>query len=197
MTEKEKRDFLRDLLELRNNMKRIKKKKVLSEKDLDVRIKNRLLYKLHMKIEKFQEGGVLPQIDIPEVMHTEEHGDLVFRIDHENGGIRILKRIYLNIMDFKKLATKAKNILDNDEDAIIETDIEGGRLLICRYSLGGDNDDYRVTLEKQIEYETEDGYTDEECEQILDDASDLDSITAIVSSYLEEGGREESILNAT
>ena len=94
MTEKEKRDFLRDLLELRNNMKRIKKKKVLSEKDLDVRIKNRLLDKLHMKIEKFQEGGVLPQIDIPEVMHTEEHGDLVFRIDHENGGIRILKRIY-------------------------------------------------------------------------------------------------------
>ena len=50
MTEKEKRDFLRDLLELRNNMKRIKKKKVLSEKDLDVRIKNRLLDKLHMKI---------------------------------------------------------------------------------------------------------------------------------------------------
>ena len=97
-------------------------------------------------------------------------------------------------MDLKELATKAKNILDNDEDAIIETDIEGGRLLICRYSLGGDNDDYRVTLEKQIEYETEDGYTDEECEQILDDASDLDSITAIVSSYLEEGGREESIL---
>ena len=37
---------------------------------------------------------MLPQIDIPEVMHTEEHGDLVFRIDHENGGIRILKRIY-------------------------------------------------------------------------------------------------------
>ena len=54
MTEKEKRDFIRDLLELRNNMKRIKKKKVLSEKDLDVRIKNRLLDKLHMKIEKFQ-----------------------------------------------------------------------------------------------------------------------------------------------
>ena len=96
-------------------------------------------------------------------------------------------------MDLKELGIKAKNLFDNDEDAIIETDIEGGRLIICRYSFGGDEDDYRVSLEKQIEYETEDGYTDEECEQITEDASDLDSITAIVSSYLEEGGTEESI----
>ena len=49
------------------------------------------------------------------------------------------------------------------------------------------------SLEKQIEYETEDGETDEECEQITEDGSDLDSITGIVGYYLEEGGTEESI----
>ena len=96
MTKKEKKDFLRDLLELQDNMKSIKKKKSKnkSENELDMRIKNRLLDKLHIKIKRFQDSNVLPQIDIPEVMHTEEHGDLVFRIDHENGKIRILKRIY-------------------------------------------------------------------------------------------------------
>ena len=96
MTKKEKMDFLRDLLELQDNMKSIKKKKSKnkSENELDMRIKNRLLDKLHIKINRFQDSNVLPQIDIPEVMHTEEHGDLVFRIDHENGKIRILKRIY-------------------------------------------------------------------------------------------------------
>ena len=96
MTKKEKMDFLRDLLELQDNMKSIKKKKSKnkSKNELDMRIKNRLLDKLHIKIKRFQDSNVLPQIDIPEVMHTEEHGDLVFRIDHENGGIRILRRIY-------------------------------------------------------------------------------------------------------
>ncbi len=33
-------------------------------------------------------------IDIPETMHTREHGELVFRIDKENDTIRILRRIY-------------------------------------------------------------------------------------------------------
>ena len=35
--------------------------------------------------------------------------------------------------------------------------------------------------------------TDEECEQITEDGSDLDSITRIVEYYLEEGGTEENI----
>ncbi len=64
-------------------------------------------------------------------------------------------------------------------------------MLICR--TGVDKEDYRVSLEKQIEYEDEDGNTDEECEQITEDGSDLDSITGIVGYYLEEGGTEESI----
>ena len=50
-----------------------------------------------------------------------------------------------------------------------------------------------VSLEKQIEYEDEDGNTDEECEQITEDGSDLDSITRIVEYYLEEGATEENI----
>ena len=52
-------------------------------------------------------------------------------------------------MDLAKLSIKAKDLLDNDPDAIFETDIEEGRLLICR--TGIDKDDYRVSLEKQIE----------------------------------------------
>ena len=94
-------------------------------------------------------------------------------------------------MDLEKLGNKAKKLLDNDPDAIFETGIEGGRLLICR--TGVDEDDYRVSLEKQIEYEDEDGNIDEECEQITEDGSDLDSIIGIVEYYLEEGGTEESI----
>lgn len=94
-------------------------------------------------------------------------------------------------MDLEKLGIKAKSLLDNDPDAIFETDIEEGRLLICRN--GVDNDDYRVSLEKQIEYEDENGNAEEECEQITEDGSDLDSITGIVGYYLEEGGTEESI----
>ena len=51
----------------------------------------------------------------------------------------------------------------------------------------------RRFLEKQIESETEWGEKDEECELIIDDCSDLDSITGIVKYYLEEGDTEESI----
>ena len=94
-------------------------------------------------------------------------------------------------MDLEKLAIKAKNLLDNDPDAIFETDIEEGRLLICR--TGVDKDDYRVSLEKQIEYEDEDGNPDEECEQITESGSELDDIIGIVRDYLEEGGTEDSI----
>lgn len=36
---------------------------------------------LHSKITQLQDNGLLPYIEIPHVMHTEEHGDLVFRID--------------------------------------------------------------------------------------------------------------------
>ena len=94
-------------------------------------------------------------------------------------------------MDLAKLSIKAKNLLDNDPDAIFETDIKEGRLLICR--TGIDKDDYRVSLEKQIEIEDEDGNFDEECEEISESGSSLEEIEEIIEYYLEEGGKEESI----
>ena len=38
--------------------------------------------------------NALPYIDIPLVKHTEEWGDLVFRIDKKEGTIRIFQRVY-------------------------------------------------------------------------------------------------------
>ena len=49
---------------------------------------------LYSKIVELQDNGLLPFIEIPHVLHTQEHGDLVFRIDKRKGGIRIMKRIY-------------------------------------------------------------------------------------------------------
>ncbi len=94
MNKKEKKEFLRELLELQDTMKHHKKRKNHIERELDVRIKNRTLDKMQLKIKQYSDAGVLPYIDIPEVMHTEDHGDLVFRIDKEQGTIRILRRIY-------------------------------------------------------------------------------------------------------
>ncbi len=54
-------------------------------------------------------------------------------------------------------------------------------------------DDYRVSLEKQIEIEDEDGNFDEECEEISESGSSLEEIEEIIEYYLEEGGTEESI----
>ena len=79
----ERREFLKQLHKFRNEMKRD-----------SVKIKNRTFEKQHLIIKSKQDNGMLPYIEIPEVMHTKEHGDLVFRIDKENGTIRILKRMY-------------------------------------------------------------------------------------------------------
>ena len=89
-------------------------------------------------------------------------------------------------MDFSAAAKKVKTAFDEDPDLIIETDIENGRLIICR--TGVDDDEYRLSLEKQIEVEDEDGNEDEECEQLLEDGSDLRCVESIVQAYLDEGG---------
>jgi len=103
MTENEKRDFLRDLLEFRSHIRNsrkatqdkiFKKKKIPPKKEIDIRIKQRLLDKLHQKVRVLDRGDVLPFIDIPETMHTKEHGELVFRIDKDKGTIRVLRRVY-------------------------------------------------------------------------------------------------------
>ena len=79
----ERMHFLRNLARLRN--------KTNNE---NVKVKNRKFEKQYLHIKKLQDRDQLPFIDIPEVMHTQEHGDLVFRIDKENGTIKILKRVY-------------------------------------------------------------------------------------------------------
>ena len=103
MTEDEKREFLRELLEFRDHImksrnqskkKILKDKKVPPKKEVDIRIKQRLLDKLHHKVKILDRGEVLPFIDIPETMQTKEHGELVFRIDKDKGTIRVLRRVY-------------------------------------------------------------------------------------------------------
>ena len=94
--------------------------------------------------------------------------------------------------DLGKLAEKAKEQLDNDPDLIIETQIEEDvRLLICR--TGYDPNDYRVSLERQIETEDSDGNFDEECEQVTESDSGPTGIYEIIEAYIEEGGDPESI----
>jgi len=97
MTEDEKREFLKELLEFRNHIRNSRnqtKKKNLTNKEVDTRIRQRLLDKLHHKVKILDRGDVLPFIDIPETMHTREHGELVFRIDKDKGTIRVLRRVY-------------------------------------------------------------------------------------------------------
>ena len=80
---KERLEFLRKMHRLRNEVK-----------GENVKIRNRRFEKLYFHVKKLQDKNQLPFIKIPEVIHSKEHGDLVFRIDKKNGTIRILQRIY-------------------------------------------------------------------------------------------------------
>ena len=80
---KERLEFLRKMHRLRNEVK-----------GENVKIQNRRFEKLYLHVKKLQNNNKLPFIDIPVVKHTEEWGDLVFRIDKENETIRILQRVY-------------------------------------------------------------------------------------------------------
>ena len=80
---KERLEFLRKMHKLRNEIK-----------GENVKIQNRRFEKLYLHVKKLQNNNQLPFIDIPVVKHTEEWGDLVFRIDKENETIRILQRVY-------------------------------------------------------------------------------------------------------
>ena len=96
-------------------------------------------------------------------------------------------------MNLEELAKTLKTSLDEDPDLIIETSLEEGkRLIICRTGL--DSDEYRVSLERQIEILDDDGEPyDEECEPILETDSELTSIASILQTYLDEGGDIEEI----
>ena len=80
---KERLEFLRKMHKLRNEIK-----------GENVKIQHRRFEKLYLHVKKLQNNNKLPFIDIPVVKHTEEWGDLVFRIDKENETIRILQRAY-------------------------------------------------------------------------------------------------------
>ncbi len=79
----ERLKFLKEMHRLRNEIK-----------GENVKIEHRRLEREHLYVKKLQDLNALPFIDIPLVKHTEEFGDLVFRVDKENGNIRIFKRIY-------------------------------------------------------------------------------------------------------
>ena len=94
MNMEQKREFLRNLLELRESMKDTKKKQEL-KKMVEETFKGQSgTDRNYNKICQLQDNGLLPFIEIPHVMHTEEHGDLVFRIDKKQGKIKIMKRLY-------------------------------------------------------------------------------------------------------
>ena len=80
---KERLEFLRKMHKLRNEIK-----------GENVKIQHRRFEILYLHVKKLQNNNQLPFIDIPVVKHTEEWGDLVFRIDKKNETIRILQRVY-------------------------------------------------------------------------------------------------------
>ena len=82
----DKNERLKFLREIYNRRKESKKE--------TTKMKNRRLEKEWLLIKKLQNSKELPPIEIHVVKHTKEWGDLVFRIDKDEGIIRILQRIY-------------------------------------------------------------------------------------------------------
>ena len=94
MNEEQKREFLRNLIEMRKDMSDTKKKQELKKMVTETFKGQSGTDRNYNKICQLQDNGLLPFIEIPHVMHTEEHGDLVFRIDKKQGKIKIMKRLY-------------------------------------------------------------------------------------------------------
>ncbi len=82
----DKNERLKFLREIYNRRK--------ESKNETTKMKHRRLEKEWLLIKKLQNSKELPPIEIPVVKHTKEWGDLVFRIDKDEGIIRILQRIY-------------------------------------------------------------------------------------------------------
>ena len=102
MTKQERIKFLRDLFNLRDEMKRSRTEREEKAQSATVSKQNRQFEKLHLKIKHYDRGNMLSHIDIPETIHTENLGELVFRIDKEKGNIRIVKRVYSSKNDEEK-----------------------------------------------------------------------------------------------
>ena len=79
----ERLKFLREIYKRRN-----------TNKNETPKMKNRRLEKEYLLIKKLQNARELPPIEIPLMKRTKEWGDLVFRIDKDEGTIRIFQRVY-------------------------------------------------------------------------------------------------------
>ena len=79
----ERLKFLREIYNRRN-----------TNKNETPKMKNRRLEKEYLLIKKLQNAKELPPIEIPLMKRTKEWGDLVFRIDKDEGTIRIFQRVY-------------------------------------------------------------------------------------------------------
>ena len=79
----ERLKFLREIYNRRN-----------TNKNETPKMKNRRLEKEYLLIKKLQNARELPPIEIPLVKRTKEWGDLVIRIDKDEGTIRIFQRVY-------------------------------------------------------------------------------------------------------
>ena len=86
MVPNDKNERLKFLREIYNRRK--------ESKNETTKMKHRRLEKEWLLIKKLQNSKELPPIEIPVVKHTKEWGDLVFRIDKDEGIIRILQRVY-------------------------------------------------------------------------------------------------------
>ena len=79
----ERLKFLKEIYNRRN-----------TNKNETPKMKNRRLEKEYLLIKKLQNAKELPPIEIPLMKRTKEWGDLVFRIDKDEGTIRIFQRVY-------------------------------------------------------------------------------------------------------
>ena len=79
----ERLKFLKEIYNRRN-----------TNKNESPKMKNRRLEKEYLLIKKLQNARELPPIEIPLMKRTKEWGDLVFRIDKDEGTIRIFQRVY-------------------------------------------------------------------------------------------------------
>ena len=79
----ERLKFLKEIYNRRN-----------TNKNETPKMKNRRLEKEYLLIKKLQNARELPPIEIPLMKRTKEWGDLVFRIDKDEGTIRIFQRDY-------------------------------------------------------------------------------------------------------
>ena len=79
----ERLKFLKEIYNRRN-----------TNKNETPKMKNRRLEKEYLLIKKLQNAKELPPIEIPLMKRTKEWGELVFRIDKDEGTIRIFQRVY-------------------------------------------------------------------------------------------------------